>query len=141
MSQRNQPAYQPNDLDGTSRERRGSSTYPSLHTILNFIFLTRIARNLDRGGPQSAQHLSSHGHSGSGFSDGSGPIFKMYVDMAEKEDNKMAERWQKDADGILIFVSDHISLHCVECSEQCEHSRLVYSLLPLRHWSQCPSRI
>jgi hypothetical protein len=29
----------------------------------------------------------------------------MYVKMAEEEDNKMTERWQKDADGILIFVS------------------------------------
>jgi hypothetical protein len=25
--------------------------------------------------------------------------------MAEEEDDKMAERWQKKADGVLIFVS------------------------------------
>jgi hypothetical protein len=47
----------------------------------------------------------------SNFSDGSGPIFNMYVKMAEEEDNKMANRWQKDADGILIFVSSHINFH------------------------------
>jgi hypothetical protein len=35
----------------------------------------------------------------------------MYVKMAEEEDNKSADRWQKDADGILIFVSLNISLH------------------------------
>jgi hypothetical protein len=35
----------------------------------------------------------------------------MYVKLAEEEDNKMAERWQKDADGILIFVSFHISFY------------------------------
>ena len=29
----------------------------------------------------------------------------MYSKAAEDEDNKMAERWQKDAEGILIFVS------------------------------------
>jgi hypothetical protein len=29
----------------------------------------------------------------------------MYSKMAEEEDNKMADHWQKDADGILIFVS------------------------------------
>jgi hypothetical protein len=29
----------------------------------------------------------------------------MYRKMAEEEDKKVAERWQKDADGILIFVS------------------------------------
>jgi hypothetical protein len=31
----------------------------------------------------------------------------MYSKMAEEEDNKMADHWQKDADGILIFVSPH----------------------------------
>jgi hypothetical protein len=35
----------------------------------------------------------------------------MYIKMTEGEDNKMADRWQKDADGILIFVSPYISLH------------------------------
>jgi hypothetical protein len=35
----------------------------------------------------------------------------MYLKMAEDEDNKMADRWQKDADGILIFVSAYITLH------------------------------
>ncbi|KAI0253417.1 hypothetical protein BJV78DRAFT_1360235 [Lactifluus subvellereus] len=38
------------------------------------------------------------------FADSSGPLFNMYRDMAKEEDNKMAERWQKDADGILIFT-------------------------------------
>jgi hypothetical protein len=32
----------------------------------------------------------------------------MYSKMAEEEDNKMADHWQKDADGILIFVSPHV---------------------------------
>jgi hypothetical protein len=32
----------------------------------------------------------------------------MYVKMAEQEDNKLADRWQKDADGILIFVSSPV---------------------------------
>jgi hypothetical protein len=29
----------------------------------------------------------------------------MYMDMAEEEDKKFAERWLADADGILIYVS------------------------------------
>ena len=29
----------------------------------------------------------------------------MYSKISEEEDNKVADRWQKDADGILIFVS------------------------------------
>jgi hypothetical protein len=28
----------------------------------------------------------------------------MYMGMAEEEDKKLAESWQADADGILIFV-------------------------------------
>jgi hypothetical protein len=35
----------------------------------------------------------------------------MYLKMAEDEDNKMTDRWQKDADGILIFVGTYITLH------------------------------
>ncbi|KAH9952874.1 hypothetical protein BGW80DRAFT_1469211 [Lactifluus volemus] len=38
------------------------------------------------------------------LSDGAEPIFNMYVKMSQEEDNKMADRWQKDADGILIFT-------------------------------------
>jgi hypothetical protein len=41
----------------------------------------------------------------SNFGDSSEPFFPIYSKAAEDEDNKMVERWQKDADGILIFVS------------------------------------
>ena len=40
--------------------------------------------------------------------DGSAPLFSMYSKMGEKEDDKIAKLWQKDADGILIFVSPRI---------------------------------
>ena len=39
------------------------------------------------------------------FGDSSGKLFSIYSNVAEDEDKKMVERWQKDADGILIFVS------------------------------------
>ena len=39
----------------------------------------------------------------------------MYTKVAEEEDNKMVESWQKDADGILIFVSPCIVIHIVLC--------------------------
>ena len=55
------------------------------------------------GWPRSVPNQSSQAESN--FGDSSGPLFSMYSEMAEKEDNKMAERWQKDALGILIFVS------------------------------------
>jgi hypothetical protein len=32
----------------------------------------------------------------------------MYSKIGEEEDNQMAERWQKDADGIVIFVSPDV---------------------------------
>ena len=35
----------------------------------------------------------------------------MYTKIAEEEDNKMTERWQADADGILIFVSPRLRIH------------------------------
>jgi len=41
----------------------------------------------------------------SSFGDSSGPLFSIYSKAAEEEDNKMVEHWQKDADGILFFVS------------------------------------
>jgi hypothetical protein len=47
------------------------------------------------------------------FGDSSGPFFSIYSKAAEDEDNKMVERWQKDADGILIFVSSSVGIHIV----------------------------
>ena len=44
----------------------------------------------------------------SNFGDSSGPLFSIYTKAAEDEDKKLVERWQKDADGILIFVSPRI---------------------------------
>jgi hypothetical protein len=46
----------------------------------------------------------------SNFGDSSGPLFSIYSKAAEDEDNKMVERWQKDADGILIFVSPRVGM-------------------------------
>jgi hypothetical protein len=45
------------------------------------------------------------------FWDSSTPLFSMYSKIAEEEDNKMAERWNRDADVILIFVSPRVSIH------------------------------
>lgn len=41
----------------------------------------------------------------SNYTDGSGALFSMYLNRAEEEDKKAAERWKGDADGILVFVS------------------------------------
>ena len=41
----------------------------------------------------------------SDFQDSSRALFSMYLTIAEEEDDKTTDRWQKDADVILIFVS------------------------------------
>jgi hypothetical protein len=51
------------------------------------------------------------GQGESNFGDSSGPIFSMYSKLAGEEDDEMVDRWQKDADGILIFVSPSIDVH------------------------------
>ncbi|KAH9956549.1 hypothetical protein BC827DRAFT_1231402 [Russula dissimulans] len=38
------------------------------------------------------------------YEDDSGPLFSLYSKMAAEEDVKLAERWQKDADNILVFT-------------------------------------
>jgi hypothetical protein len=47
----------------------------------------------------------------SNFWDSSGPLFSIYSKAAEDEDNKMVDRWQKDADGILFFVRPCVCIH------------------------------
>ena len=47
---------------------------------------------------------------GSNFGDSSWPLFTIYSKAAEEEDNKMVEQWQKNAEGILIFVSPRVPM-------------------------------
>jgi hypothetical protein len=46
----------------------------------------------------------------SNFGDSSGPLFSLYSDIADEEDEEMATRWQQDAKDILIFVSSHVAI-------------------------------
>ena len=45
------------------------------------------------------------------FWDSSGPLFSIYCNAAKDEDSKMVEGWQKDAEGIIIFVSACVGIH------------------------------
>ena len=38
------------------------------------------------------------------FDDSSWPFFTMYSKIAEEEDNKKVQLWQKDAQGVIVFV-------------------------------------
>jgi len=73
--------------------------------------------------PQSSQGEMNHG-------DGSWPLYAMYSNIAQEEDSKVAQHNQQAADGILIFVSPHITSLLLHTSLG-RHS-LVYSppLLP-----------
>jgi len=44
------------------------------------------------------------------FGDSSWPLFTMYSKIAE-EDNKRAQLWHKDAEGIIVFVCPSIFFH------------------------------
>ena len=44
------------------------------------------------------------------FGDPSGPLFSLYSEIADEEDEEMADRWQQDAKDILIFVSSHVAI-------------------------------
>lgn len=53
----------------------------------------------------------------------------MYSKLAEEEDNKMVDRWQKEAEGILIFVSPCVGIHTFTLyASKLELCRPVYSL-------------
>jgi hypothetical protein len=66
--------------------------------------------------PQSVRNQGSQGESD--FLDGSGPIFSMYLEMAEEEDKKMAESWKVGADSILVFVRIQLSVPYITLTRQ-----------------------
>jgi hypothetical protein len=85
--------------------------------------------------PAAAQDQQSQPSQGeSNVGDSSGRIFSMYSKAAEDEDNKMAERWQKDAEGILIFVSLRRVCRSFFVHNNMANYRPVYSPLP---WPRC----
>ena len=95
--------------------------YLSFKTVLSkFTFLYKID---DRNRTQQSREPF--------FIDSSGPFFTLYSKAAEDEDNKMVESWQKDAKGILIFVSSCIPIHIALYTNW--STRPVYSLPQLPH--------
>jgi len=57
----------------------------------------------------------------------------VYYNAADIEDNKMVESWQKDADGILFFVSPPVGIHSYIIALELERHRPVYSPPLLLH--------
>jgi hypothetical protein len=71
------------------------------------MFITDVIRDHSQLTPNQPPQVESN------FGDSSEPLFSMYTKAAQDEDNKMVERWQKDADGIIIFVSPCPAIHIV----------------------------
>ena len=68
------------------------------------------------------------------FGDSSGPLFTIYSRHAEEEDSKMVERWQKDADGIVIFVRPKVTFYFLMSQFK---SSIEWSILRRRRCSRC----
>jgi hypothetical protein len=95
-------------LTGTSRE--GTTQVCITCRFVVFFPSSQSVYKIDGNQTQSAPNQPSRPSQGeSNFGDSSGPLFSIYSKAAEEEDNKMVERWQKDADGILIFVSPRVA--------------------------------
>lgn len=108
----------------------GEGVYAAAQTLSHEFSPTELEHDFLEPPPsQERSHLG----------DSSRPLFNMYSKIAEKDDNTMAERWQKDADGMLIFVSHGYALcHCVH-----RHKvyRQAYSPPSSQHSCHCRSRI
>ncbi|SRR5260221_511408 len=70
--------------------------------------------------------------------DRSSPLYAMYSKVTQEEDNKMADRFQKAADGLLVFVSPHFTAPFLHTS--IGNRRVVYSLPLSLHYLQSQSR-
>ena len=73
--------------------------------------------------PQSTAHALQGSQPGeSNFSDGSGALFTMYLDLAEEEDKTMVESWKGNAEGLHVFVglrpTSHTSAYDVENADR-----------------------
>ena len=66
----------------------------------------------DRRDPQLSLNRPLQGEFN--FGDSSGPFLSIYSKAADDEDNRMVDRWQKEADGVLYFVSPR-SIHIYLC--------------------------
>jgi hypothetical protein len=116
-------------------ETSRAGTIPARVTLIFYPFLLIPLTSTvnDHDDPQSPLNQPSQGESNS--SDSSASLFSVYYNAADIEDNKMVESWQKDAEGILLFVSPRAGIHSYIIAHKLERYRPVYSPPPLLHSS------
>jgi hypothetical protein len=88
------------------RDRRIDMPSPGMLNVTRLVNLTHMVCVI--GGPPNLPPNE--------LSDSSGPLFSIYSKIVEEDDNKRAERHQKDAEGIVLFVSPH-SCYTFLCTE------------------------
>ena len=103
--------YQHNRGEYRPGLRRRYATHLGSTLTPTFLLAATIAPIGDQLYSRSAPNDASQVESG--FVDSSGPIFSMYMELAEEEDKNLAESWQADADSILIFVRLYFLVSCL----------------------------
>ena len=115
-----------------------SGIVPGMLSAVRFILLNLSAYTVDDRLDQPPSPLNQSFQGETKFGDGSGPLFTLYSKIAEEEDNKMVGRWQKDAEGIVIFVRQKSQTLLLRTHPM--GNRTVYSLLSSLYLSLYPSK-
>jgi hypothetical protein len=63
------------------------------------------------------------------YGDSSGPLFKIYSKSAEERDIRVSERWQKEADGIIIFVRPKVVFYMLHINSIAEQNGLFSAVI------------
>ena len=79
-------------------------------------------------------------HEETKFYDSSGPLFTLYSRITEEEDNTMVQRWQKDAEGVIIFVRQRFPANAPPLRTHWMVDSTAFSLLSSPSLSSYPSK-
>lgn len=72
------------------------------------------------------------------YGDSSWPLYAMYTNISQEDDNNLAERCQRDTDGTMVFVSARVELLGLRIPTG--QFRRVYLLPPSAHCLQSQSK-
>lgn len=84
-------------MNPSTYQRQGSAKYPIRYNPQNLTFLSLVYAGSPRLSP-----LENIKKSRTLLMDRV-PLFNKYSKIAEEEDNKMADSWKADAEGVLVF--------------------------------------
>jgi hypothetical protein len=119
-------------LNVSRSRKRYISLFWALSSLISPLY---VVDDWERPQPGANQpHLGE-----SDLQDSSSPLFSIYFGITKEEDNTTIERWQKDADGILIFVSPSFAIpsmhHDTECYRRAYSLPRLQPFLRSRSWT------